>query len=231
MRTLTNVGLVVGIFAVGALLVSPFEWAWFADLVLIGVLYYVFFYVLQNRAVGIDCPHCHKYIATNTPWRCGFCHASNRRVNEFPFVHQCEHCQAEPKAYQCHHCKELIYLGDDRLDHSFATCLNAPTQDSVQEEISKQERERRDLQHKLLKARLTAELNAVEKIANPAAEKSPHEKMQERLRERRATKIELARFAKSAKEENAEEFKDDPDELERQNLWVDEFVNEEKTLQ
>ena len=229
MRTLTNVGLVVGIFAVGALLVSPFEWAWFADLALIGVLYYVFFYVLQNRAVGIDCPHCHKYIATNTPWRCGFCHASNRRVNEFPFVHQCEHCQAEPKAYQCHHCKELIYLGDDRLDHSFATCLNAPAQDSVQEEISKQERERRDLQHKLLKARLTAELNAVEKIANPPAEKSRKEVLEESLRKHQAITTEVERMVRRGKAANAEEFKDDPDELERQNAWLEQWANEQRT--
>ena len=88
----------------------------------------LFFFYLDRRAMGIECPSCGKYILTNTPWICGFCGAKNFRVDEYPFVGRCgnKECGAEPKAYQCHHCEKLIFLTPDRQNFNFAKSVNVP---------------------------------------------------------------------------------------------------------
>src|SRR5688572_5049342 len=112
-RTLENLAIVAGIFSLLAIIVASFPFAWIIDLALIGILYFVFVYVLEQRVIGIDCPHCGKYLATNTPWICGFCKKLNENGDEYPFVHKCRSCGAEPRAYKCHHraCAKLIFLG------------------------------------------------------------------------------------------------------------------------
>src|SRR4051812_17615161 len=102
LRTLVNFFCVTASFTFFAVIVSGFPFAWIADAVAIALLFYVFFFLLENRTISLHCPHCRKYIATNTPWVCGFCKGENKRVDEYPFVHRCEKCGAEPKAYKCH---------------------------------------------------------------------------------------------------------------------------------
>src|SRR5260370_5361031 len=63
----------------------PSRLAGLADAVAIAVFFYLNFYVLDKRAIGFDCPHCGQYIATNTPWTCGFCRAKNEHIEEYPF--------------------------------------------------------------------------------------------------------------------------------------------------
>jgi hypothetical protein len=117
----------------------------------------LFFFYLDRRAMGIECPSCGKYILTNTPWICGFCGAKNFRVDEFPFVGRCgnKECGAEPKAYQCHHCEKLVFLTPDRQKFNFAKCVNVPDRskpvkkDPVAGKISKQDAELHDLKHEL----------------------------------------------------------------------------------
>jgi hypothetical protein len=91
-------------------------------------VYYVHFYRLERRPVGIRCPHCSGYVLTNTFWKCGFKQCINENTDKFPFVNRCEHCGNEPKAYQCHHCNEPIFLTDDKDKLNYASRVDAESQ-------------------------------------------------------------------------------------------------------
>jgi hypothetical protein len=92
------------------------------DYAAIAICWYLVFHVWDKNPIWICCPHCDKLIASNTPWICGFKQCRNENVDEYPFVHTCEHCRAEPKAYECHHCGKLIFLTSDELKQNYARC-------------------------------------------------------------------------------------------------------------
>ena len=188
----------------------------------------LFFFVLDKRAVKILCDHCQKTIMTNTPWVCGFCKAANNNVDDFPFIHRCQHCSAEPKAYKCHHCGELIYFSADQLKANHAFCLGtevnlAPPPPPPDESVL-QKREVEILQHQVIVARLTAELNKVKNQAELSKRKSPEQKIEESLTEHLASDMAGFRAARTIKMALAEELKDDPDLLEKANASVDEWL-------
>jgi hypothetical protein len=97
---------------------------WYGDIVAGGVLWYLVFHVWGKETVWLRCNHCKKLIETNIPWICGFKQCRNENVDEYPFVHKCERCGAEPKAYQCHHkdCHKLIFLTNDEFEQNYARC-------------------------------------------------------------------------------------------------------------
>jgi hypothetical protein len=133
------------------------------DTISIGIAFCVYFFVLDKRTIGIKCPHCTKYILTNTPWICGVCQKKNLQTNEFPFIHRCEHkdCGQEPKAYKCHHdgCGELIFLTKDESSRNYAFCINPPTEPAEEEvERSDFERKKRRKEYKLHLTRLNMEV-------------------------------------------------------------------------
>lgn len=226
LRTLINCGIVLGVFIPAAMIFEALPGGWILDAALIGILFYVFFFVLENRAIGMKCPHCLKYIASNTPWICGFCQQINRRVDQFPFVHRCEHCQAEPKAYRCHHCGQPIFLTEDEQTDNFARSLAPPREDKTKEEISEQERERRNLEHQLLATRLNAELKEEEKRTNPPPKKGPREALEEHYSAHQAKTMSAHEIVRRERAANAEKYKDDPDMLERANASLDSWLNQ-----
>jgi len=122
-----------------------------------GAVFCLFFFYLDKRAFGIVCPHCQKYIETNTPWICGYKQCRNENVDDFPFIYRCQHCGAEPKAYQCHHldCQKLIFFTKDEQKINFAKCVNVPVKskpvkkDPTEGKIAKQDAELHDLKHEL----------------------------------------------------------------------------------
>src|ERR1039458_4944699 len=59
--------------------------AWLAFTIALAVAFCLHFFVLDKRAIGIECPHCGKYIETNTPWICGYKQCRNENVDDFPF--------------------------------------------------------------------------------------------------------------------------------------------------
>ena len=166
---------------------------------------------------------------TNTPWVCGFCKAANNNVDDFPFIHRCQHCSAEPKAYKCHHCGELIFLTDDQLKANHAFCLGTEVQlvppPPAPDEAAHQKREVETLQHQVIVARLTAELNKVKNQAELSKKKSPEQKIEESLTEHLASNMAGFRAARNVKMALAEELKDDPDLLEKANASVDEWLD------
>jgi hypothetical protein len=117
----------LGLFASLAYIFNAFLpglWVWGADALAIVVISFLFFKVWYYRAILIECDLCHKKIGTNIPWICGFKQCRNDNVDEYPFVHRCEHCGAEPKAYMCHHCdtEHLIFLTPDQFKNNYARC-------------------------------------------------------------------------------------------------------------
>ena len=125
-RHLRNWSKAIGIFAAVAIAFAVFlpPFAWYADILAGIVLWYLLFHVWDKQAVWLRCTHdnCQKLIETNVTWICGFKQCRNEAIDEFPFVHRCQHCGAEPKAYQCHHCGKLIFLTEDELDKNCARC-------------------------------------------------------------------------------------------------------------
>jgi hypothetical protein len=165
-------------------------------------------------------------LATNTPWICGYKQCKNERVDDFPFVYQCEHCGQIPKAYRCHHCKELIFFTDDEQDENYARRFIMPIlavseivpPDYTQEKIAKQFEEKNELQHKLEITKLEHEIKVVKnKPIKPLKEKkSSYEKeMLAKVRELLDREFSVKNAVKVAGEEAKEKYKDDPHTLEQ----------------
>jgi len=210
-RTLANCGIVLVIFIPLVFLFTNFEWGWIADVVLMAALFYFFFYVLQNRAIGIHCPHCKNYLATNTPWVCGFCKETNREAQEFPFVYQCKHCGAEPKAYRCHHCTELIFLTEDKLERNFASCVENAPPATVDDDASRRTKEKEALAHEIEMADLAASLEEKKQRLEFGKKKTPVEEIEASFTKYYARVMGSHEFARRQKQIIDEKFKDDAD--------------------
>lgn len=225
LRTLTNVLIVLGIFIPSIVILALFITAWLADLIVIAAMFYLYFFILDKRAIGMHCNHCHKVVKSNTPWICGFCEARNQHTDDFPFVHRCEHCGAEPKSYQCHHCQQLIFLNEDQLKANPAICIGMVVKVDppplLPDEATLQKREVDALQHQLIVTRLASELNREKRNAEFSTKKSPEEVVEESLAKHLAEDMAGARAARRIKLALAEELKDDPEMLKKANASVE----------
>ena len=209
------------------------------DAIAIAVAFCVFFFVLHKRAIRIVCPHphCGKYIETNTPWICGFKQCRNERVDDFPFIYRCEHCGAEPKAYQCHHCGQLIFFTKDQQEINYAKCVNISEKvpkhrkkDKTADNIAKEQKDIREREHKIRLGRLDIELKEIEKITNPPKEKTQQELLEESALRFKDRNMSGAEIVQRMKADNAVKFKNDPVELEKQNMLVDRWATDNLDL-
>jgi len=153
------------------------------------VLFYVFFFFLEGRSIDLECNHCGKHINGNTPWRCGICKQGNERTKTFPFVHRCQHCSDEPKAYKCHHegCGKLNYLTRDSLAKGFASWIGDDSKSSTPSDpdAPKSESESEtpeDIAQRIQKARLQAEFEKQKQQQEDL--KNPHAARQRKMTER-----------------------------------------------
>jgi predicted RNA-binding Zn-ribbon protein involved in translation (DUF1610 family) len=149
-----------------------------ASVIAIATATCLLFIILHNRAIAIHCPHCGKYIETNTPWICGNkeCGYQNNRVDVFPFIYRCERCSNYPKAYQCHHtgCGKLIFFTKDEQQSGYARGANVPApekpkpvKDTYETEVAKEKAEIEVIRLKVEKAKLSVELKDHEKALAP----------------------------------------------------------------
>lgn len=169
-RTLSNFTLCAALCAALIVVFSGFMPLWVANALGIGITLYLFVVLLNKRAIRIYCEHCGNTILSNTPWICGFCGAKNEDTADYPFVYQCRHCSAVPKAYKCHHvgCGELIFLSEDRLTENFAYCINSSIVLNPQKQQMRRKEESEDLEHAIAMA---------EKEKRLAALKAEHRQM------------------------------------------------------
>jgi hypothetical protein len=217
----------IGLFVVVFQVLAAFFGVHFAAAISIAAVFCLFFFVLKGRAIGIRCPRCTKPIDTNTPWICGYKQCRNENVDDYPFVHRCQHCGAEPKAYECHHCQELIFFTEDCLRINYAKCINLPakpkalTTDGDVEEIDSLDKGIQISERKLKKAKIDVELKTFDEILNPPKPKKQRDILQEDFENYHDRNMSGADIVQSKKAENAVKYQDDPAELERQNALVD----------
>jgi hypothetical protein len=211
--------------------------AFTASVIALAVTFFLFFYILDKRAIGIVCPECDEYIATNTPWKCGNskCQKDNERVDDFPFVKCCEHCGVEQKAYKCHHCGELIFLGKDKLGTIYATCINLPEikntkpakKDRSIEKAERQQQEKRDLEHELELTRLKGDLKEAKiKIEPPPKKKTPYEELEEYCNSIDGNEDAERKWRAAIDRE----FKNDPEKRKRKHLTVDQWMRNRENM-
>jgi hypothetical protein len=228
LRTLTNCLLVLVIFLPLAFIAAFLPFVLLADAVIIALLFYLYFFILNKRAIWVRCSHCRKRVATNTPWICGFCKERNQQVDEYPFVYRCEHCSAEPKAYKCHHwgCGELIFFTEDQLEKNYAMCVNSPVEKVPvpETEAARFQREKQMLSHEIEMLDLEGKLEAVKQRRDLGKKKSPVEEMEESFSQHFTRALGAHEYARKQKTANAEKFKDDPEMLEKANQVVDDWL-------
>jgi hypothetical protein len=156
-------------------------------------------------------------------WMCGACSAKNEHVDDFPFVHRCESCGVEPKAYRCHYeeCGKLIFLTKDELVRNYAYCIN-PVLEAREEEVERDtfEQKKRRGEYRLHLAQLYKKVelaeqaeNEVKKRAEPQKEKTPEEKIKEHREKRRSKTIIATETYRNERKANEEKYKDDPEML------------------
>jgi hypothetical protein len=201
-----------------------------ADVIAIALVFCLFFFFLHKRAIAIECPHCGKYIQTNTPWVCGVCGVKNLRVDDFPFVNRCENkeCGCEPKAYKCHYldCGELIFLSHDKSEINYAQCVNMPEK-SRPVTKSKSQNKVADLHEaiqvgelQVKKAKIDAELKGITAELEPPKRKTAFEELEEYYKGMMGNED----AAKKWKAAIDEEFKTNDDERKKRHLVVDQWM-------
>lgn len=196
------------------------------------------FFYLDKRAIGIECPHCGKYIETNTPWICGNKDTPHRndRVDDFPFIYKCQHCGFIPKAYQCHHCFKLIFLSEDRQETAYAKCADITVEpelvkkDEDAEGIAKQSKDLQIADLKVKKAKLDVEMKGYNEILEPPKPRTQREVIEESFSNFEDRNMSGAEIVRRKKADNAIKHKDNPDELKRQNALVDQWARDHLDL-
>ncbi|HVT27128.1 MAG TPA: hypothetical protein VHE81_03835 [Lacipirellulaceae bacterium] len=213
------------IFVLTLIGVSP----WISDPIAIAITLYAYVAILTKQPLKIRCEHCHGYITTNTPWVCGFCGAKNDDVDEYPFVNKCKHCGAPPKAYKCHHsnCGELIYLSEDRLDANFAYCYTRNVEAPPLPRQALRQEEQLEKEHALKMRKIDSDIAALEKGAMPPKLQSVSDQKREKLERMLDAHLSAREWANKKRAEIAIRFKDDPEGLEKANMLIERFLEEE----
>ncbi len=190
LRGVVNWAITIAVFVTLVFLLQNICPAFIGDCIAVVIVFILFFYVLDKRAIGIKCPNCEKHVESNTPWICGVCGAVNLHTDNYPFIGRCEKCHAKPKAYQCHHrgCGNLIFFTKDRQEINFAKCVNMPGEFDPKlvkkyEEAEKIEKLDTDIQltrRMLKKAELDVVLKGLnESLAPPPKQKTAFEDLEE----------------------------------------------------
>jgi hypothetical protein len=199
------------------------------------------FFYLDKRVIGIKCPHCQQYIETNTPWICGNKDTPHRndRVDDFPFIHQCQYCGFIPKAYQCHHCFKLIFLSKDKQVTAYAKCADIPVdppkskpvkKDPNAEEITQLDKGIQITERMVKKAELDIKLKGYKETLEPPKPRTQKEATEESFASFEDRNMTGAEIVRRKKAENAEKYKNDPVKLKQQNMLVDQWAKDNLDL-
>jgi hypothetical protein len=199
---------------------------WAADLVAIGLVYYIFVVFLNKRPIGLRCDNCHKVILSNTPWVCGFCRAKNEDADNYPFIHRCKKCSAVPKAYKCHHaeCGALVFLTSDTLRENYASCLNSPAEVPPPAKSNVHQEQKQEMEHSITMTQLDMQLAALRKQREIKQPRTVLEEKRESLDKHYAGVMAAQELATRKKAEVAIVFKDDPENLQKAVEAIDDWL-------
>jgi hypothetical protein len=202
---------------------------------------YSLYKIWHKRPIRLACRNCTKVILTNTPWYCVVCKKPNLNVTEFPFVYQCEHCGAEPKAYRCRNplCKQIIYLSEDEDSTNYVYCLNSPDDISQEEARARQVKThqelREDKEHDITIAEGDLELvdlkrrhKFIKSQMTVKRKKPPLEEKKKNLKNFFDGHVAAEQAVREQKAANAVEFKNDDKERKRRDRIADAWLEREK---
>ena len=211
-----NWAISIVVFVLAFFVLIQFIGGFPAFLIALVPVFLLFFYGLDKRAIGLQCPHCRQYIESNTPWICGNKDTPHRndRVDEFPFINHCQHCGFTPKAYQCHHCFKLIFLSEDKQVTAYARCADIPAKapepvkkDPIVGKISELDKDIQITERMVKKAELDVKLKEVKEVLEPPKPRTQKETIEEsfaNFEDRNMTGAEIVRRKKA---EVAEKYK------------------------
>jgi len=213
-------------------------WPMFLADCVLAVGAYLLFLNWNLRPLLFACPGCKAVISSKTPWICCVCKRQNRDTDKYSFVNRCgyDDCRAEPKSYRCHHCNELVFLSKDEDKVNFACSINskADTDNARTSKVHSRSEELETKVHEvnlaratIIKAQLEATLKKLERelqAEQPATIEAMLQEGQKYVHSRRA----VEKAAQLLKSQNEIDCKGNNDELERDNLVVDEWVQNKK---
>ncbi len=203
------------------------QYAFFANVGIIALLYFLFFHVLDGKSIALICPKCAKQIDSITPWVCGFCQRRNAKTTQFSLLHKCEHCEAEPKAYRCHHCEELMFLSKDEQRANFAYCINLDMPKPITPDASFQRKEAKEAAlHEIEMTELAGRLELTKKRVG-LGKKSTSDEIEESFQKFFVSRMGREEFAKNMRPVFAEKYKDDVEMLEKANDIMIAWLREE----
>jgi hypothetical protein len=224
-RTLINCAIILAVFVPLVAISAWMQGGYLFTVGLIAILYFLFFHVLQKRTVGFVCPHCRKHLSASTPWVCGFCKATNRDIDDHPFLGRCAPCGAEPKAYRCHHCSELIFLGNDPQTANFAYSLdNRPPAEPLPDQSAIQKNAREAMLHEIQMAELAFKLEDTKKQAELGKPKSPVEEIETSFSKFYARVMGSHEFAARQRAEIDVKYKEQPELKSRAHEAIDAWL-------
>ena len=225
-RTSDNIAILVTAFVivvflasgVTAIIFSSFLPMFGVDAIAIGAVYY--FYILWNkRAIRLRCRSCKKIVVSNTPWVCTVCGKSNLNTAEFPFVHECQHCGSEPKAYRCHNqqCRELIFLSEDEDQTNYAHRFNSPDDipkpDGRANKRQAHQETKEDKENEIAIAELDEKLRKIKEQAKEPKIKTPGDRKQETCEQDYIGIMGVREYCRRKTIEVKELYKGDPEGL------------------
>lgn len=225
-RTIVDFAITALICAFAVLIFTQFLPTWLADSVAIVLSMFLYAVVVSKRPIKVRCPNCQNIVLTNVPWVCGFCGATNKKPESFPFVHRCEQCGAEPKAYMCHHrnCGELIFLSVDHLESNFAYCMNTRAAPDPNARKTQRVEERLEKEHALQVEELEAKIEDIRKRREQSVPKNPLDQKKDSLDRHYAMTMAAREMAKKKKAEAAVTFKNDPEGLKDAEDAIDDWL-------
>ncbi len=168
----------------------------------------------------VECGKCHKKVSSAMRWRCAHCGFDNQRTELYSFLNKCQKCETAPTAVVCPHCEALIFLTDEK-DSQFSARKFAeqkkphPKEDPSQRDSRTHAKEKIRLEREIELAQLKSKLAHAKRRADENKEQTDDEKMDVEIRAYVARIMGQHKAIGRAKEQAAEDYKDDADGLEK----------------
>lgn len=169
------------------------------------------------KPLRLFCDHCDKYVPSDMSWRCSHCRHENERTRIHSFLNKCRNCKRSPKSYACPHCGQLNFLDTDQEAAHPALPVGsqppppAPAVDAQEQMLRKRAEQKATLEHKIVIARLDAELRGIKESVDFKKEKSARERLEKSFNDHDAHMMGAHKLAQEQRRKNAETYNDDPE--------------------
>lgn len=172
------------------------------------------------------CEDCGKYVPSTMPWVCPYCGTVHSDVRLHSFLYKCKGCQRRSEGVECPHCK-TIWTFSSEGDVRFVAKRAPEALPVTKPSETEQEKRRREHSEKMENLRfeheerkLAAEMKQYEERIAPRSA-NDYQKMAEEIMRGHSRLFALHEMASFFRKHWAEKHKDDPDLLNKLNIWLD----------